>query len=36
MQNLTNTIATTFLTIIGTFTASAICYTVYIIADLYC
>jgi len=29
MQNLVNTIATTFTTIVGTFTACAICFTFY-------
>jgi len=31
MQNLTNTIVSTFLTILGTGTFSAICYTFYIV-----
>ena len=32
MQNLANTIANTFITLIGTFTACAICFTFYTIA----
>ena len=29
MQNLVNTIATTFTTLVGTYTAGAICFTLY-------
>jgi hypothetical protein len=36
MQNLANIIVSTFLTIIGTFTFSAIGYTFYTVVELYC
>ncbi len=35
MNNLANTIANTFLVILGTYTFSAICYTVYVATSLY-
>jgi hypothetical protein len=34
MKNLSNIIATTFLTIVGTYTAGAICFTFYTVITL--